>query len=81
MGYPRLKNEFVKDKPVIYFSALKFNGNDNLEALSKTIFVYTHPETAAAVSFSSFESVFSEITRIAKQDRVVFVVNCNTHAV
>ncbi len=75
VGKTAIINEFVKDKPVIYFPALKSNSVNNLEALSKAIYKYSNPESNSSISFSSFDSAFSEITRIAKDNRIVFVID------
>ena len=37
VGKTALINEFCKDKPTIFFSALNTTGKENLEALSKAI--------------------------------------------
>ena len=37
VGKTALINEFCKDKPTIFFSALNTTGKENLEALSKSI--------------------------------------------
>lgn len=75
IGKTALINEFVKDKPVIYFPALKSNSSKNLEALSKAIYLYSHPDATEAPVFSSFSSAFAEITRIVKEKRTVFVID------
>ena len=74
-GKTALINEFVKDKPNIYFPALKATAQENLEALSKAIYAYSHPNAVDAPVFGSYDAAFSEITRIAKEDRVVFVID------
>ena len=75
VGKTALINEFVKDKPVIYFPALKTNGKDNLEALSKAIFKYTNPDATEAPTYTSFDAAFKEITRLSKDFRLVFVID------
>lgn len=77
VGKTALINEFVKDKPVIYFPALNTNAQGNLEALSKAIHTYLHPEAVAAPVYPSFGAAFSEITRIlhTTPQRVVFVID------
>ena len=75
VGKTALINEFVKDKPVIYFSALKAGAKDNLEALSKSVFTYKDPEVSETPFFHSFDAVFSEITRLAKGERLIFVID------
>ncbi len=75
VGKTALINEFVKDKPVIYFPALRSNAQSNLEALSKAIHVYLNPDAIEAPKFSSFDSAFAEITRLVKEKRIVFVID------
>ena len=75
IGKTALINEFVKDKPVIYFPALKSNSQNNLAALSKAIYQYSRPEAVEAPVFQSFSAAFAEITRIVKENRTVFVID------
>lgn len=44
VGKTALINEFAKDKPTIFFPALKSSARENLEALSKAIYYFLHPE-------------------------------------
>ena len=52
VGKTALINEFCKDKPTVFFSALNATSQENLEALSKAIYEKEHPgaETAPRVS-------------------------------
>ena len=76
VGKTALIQEFVKDKPVIFFPALQANARDNLAALSKAIHTYLHPGTKEAPVYSSFDAAFSAITDIAsEQQHVVFVID------
>ena len=76
VGKTALIKEFVKNKPVIFFSALRAAANDNLEALSKVIHNFHHPNAESAPNYSSFDNAFSAITDIARlQERVVFVID------
>ena len=75
VGKTALINEFVKDKPVIYFPALNTSARDNLTALSKAIWSFLHPDAAEAPAYASFDAAFTEITRIAKKERIVFVID------
>jgi AAA+ ATPase superfamily predicted ATPase len=75
VGKTALINEFVADKPTVYFPALKATAQENLEALSKAIYAYTNPNALQAPVFGSFDAAFSEITRLAKQERIVFVID------
>ena len=75
VGKTALINEFVKDKKVIFFPALKANDADNLEALSKSITQYLHPEAVSSPVYRSFDDAFSTITSIVRTDRVIFVID------
>ena len=75
VGKTALINEFVKDKPVIYFSAINTNAKDNLEMLSKAIYQYSYPDAENNPVFGSFDAAFNEIGRIAQNDRIVFVID------
>ncbi|MBR4908580.1 MAG: ATP-binding protein [Acidaminococcaceae bacterium] len=75
VGKTALINEFVKDKPVIYFPALNTNAKDNLTALSKAICAYLYPDTGTAPVYGSFDDAFAEITRITQTKRAVFVID------
>lgn len=75
VGKTALINEFVKDKPAIYFPALNTSARDNLTALSKAIWSFLHPDAAEAPAYASFDAAFTEITRIAKKERIVFVID------
>lgn len=75
VGKTALINEFVKDKPVIYFPALRSSSQKNLTALSKAIYLYAHPEAVETPEYSSFDAAFAEITRIVKKQRTVFVID------
>ena len=75
VGKTALINEFAKDKPTIFFPALKSNARENLEALSKAIYCFLNPGAIEAPVYASFDAAFAEITRIARQQRVVFVID------
>ena len=75
VGKTALINEFVKDKPVIYFPALNTNAKDNLATLSKAIHAYLNLDAGTAPVYSSFDDAFAEITRIVQTKRVVFVID------
>lgn len=75
VGKTTLINEFVKDKPVIYFPALNTNAKDNLTALSKAICAYRNPDAGTAPVYNSFDDAFAEITRIVQTKRIVFVID------
>ena len=75
VGKTALINEFCKDKPTVFFSALNATAQENLEALSKAIYEKNHPTTDEAPVFRSFDAAFSEITRMSENERLVFVID------
>ena len=75
VGKTALINEFCKDKPTVFFSALNASLQENLEALSKAIFEKNNPGAEYAPVFNSFDAAFAEITRMAEKERLVFVID------
>ena len=75
VGKTALINEFCKGKPAVFFSALNASPQENLEALSKAIYEKDHPSAEAAPVYPSFDAAFSEITRMAESERLVFVID------
>ena len=75
MGKTALINEFCKGKPTIYFSALSASSQENLEALSKAIYTCKNPDSTTAPNYRSYEDALDEITAMAKQQRLVFVID------
>ena len=75
VGKTALINEFCKDKPVIYMSALNATAEENLRTLSRAICSYENPEMTTAPEFRSYDDALGEISRIAQNQRVVFVID------
>ena len=75
VGKTALITEFAKDKKTILFPALKANAKDNLDVFSKAIAVYKDPDILSAPVYQSFDDAFAEITRLAENERVVFVID------
>ena len=75
VGKTALINEFCKNKPTIFFSALNASSEENLVALSKAIFEKQYAGIEQAPVFSSYDAALSEITRMAEQERLVFVID------
>lgn len=75
VGKTALINEFCKDKPTVFFSALNASSQENLEALSKAIYEKEHPGMENSPVYQSFDAAFSEITRMSKDERLVFVID------
>ena len=75
VGKTALINEFCKDKPTVFFSALNASDKENLEALSKAIYEKDHPGMESAPVFQSFDAALDQITRMAEKERLVFVID------
>lgn len=75
VGKTALINEFCKDKPTIFFSALNTTGKENLEALSKSIMSFERPDMESTPQFTSYDAALDELTALSKEKRVVFVID------
>ena len=75
VGKTALINEFCKDKPAIFFSALNTTGKENLEALSRSIMSYERPDMESAPEFLSYDAALDELTVLSKEERIVFVID------
>ncbi len=75
VGKTALINEFCKDKPTIFFSALNTTGKENLETLSKAIMNFERPDTEFAPEFKSYDSALEELTALSSEQRLVFVID------
>ena len=61
IGKTTLINEFVKDKPSIYFTGVEANEKVNLENLSQSILEYDGSYTDNAPIFDSFENALKRV--------------------
>ena len=75
VGKTALINEFCKDKPTIFFSALNTTGKENLEALSKSIMSFERPDMESGPEFQSYDAALDELTALSKESRIVFVID------
>ena len=77
VGKTALINEFCKDKPTIFFSALKATISENLESLSKSIYEYRYPDTdgSDAPIYQSFDAAMQEVTTLAGSERLILVID------
>jgi len=75
VGKTALINEFCKDKSVIFFSALNATAQENLEMLSKAIYEKKYPGAVNVPVYRTFDDAFCEITRMANEERIVFVID------
>lgn len=75
VGKTALINEFCKDKPTIFFSALNTTGKENLEALSRSIMSFERPDSESVPEFSSYDAALNELTSLSKEKKIVFVID------
>ncbi|MCD7716352.1 MAG: ATP-binding protein [Lachnospiraceae bacterium] len=75
VGKTALINEFCKDKPTIFFSALNTTGQENLESLSRAIMSFERPDTFLPPVFRDYNAALDEITGLSKEARIVFVID------
>lgn len=75
VGKTALINEFCKNKPTIFFSALNATEKENLNALSKAIYELKNIAGGNAPIYNSFDDAFAEITNISESERIIFVID------
>lgn len=75
VGKTALINEFCKDKPTIFFSALNTTGQENLESLSKAIMNFERPDVLSAPVFKDYDAALEEITTLSEDKRIIFVID------
>ena len=68
-------NEFCKDKPTIFFSALNTTEIENLESLSKSIMNYERPDMDVTPEFKTYDAALDELTALSMHERIVFVID------
>ena len=73
VGKSTLIKEFIKGKPVIFYTATKVGAERNLELFSKQVLDVLDPVYSDA-AFSSIESVFDIITNKARDDKKIILV-------
>lgn len=75
VGKTALINEFCKDKPTIFFSALNATIQENIKALSKSIALFKNPDIGTAPEYPSFDAAMEEISRLSEKEQIVFVID------
>ncbi len=67
-------NEFAKDKEAILFTGVETNDRQNLENLSRSIMEYL-ADVSVAPSFGSFQEAFEYVFLLAKEKRLMLVID------
>ena len=75
VGKTALINEFCRQKPTIFFSALNASAQENLEELSRSIMVYENPTSDAAPIYGSYAQALDAITNLAQERQLIFVID------
>ena len=75
VGKTALINEFCRDKPAIFFSALQSTEAENLQALSMEIMAYERPDADSFPEYRTYDAALDTITRLASKERVIFVID------
>lgn len=75
VGKTSLIKEFCRGKDTVYFSALNASFSENLAALSAAIYNYKDPDSETFPVFKTFDDAFSEIEKISKRQRIIFVID------
>lgn len=75
VGKTALINEFCKDKPTIFFSALNTTGKENLAAFSKVIWNYERPGMENLPLFPDYDAAFAELTALTQKKRIAVVID------
>lgn len=74
VGKTAIINEFIKDKPAVFFTGVETNAKQNLENFSKCILEYA-TGIDSDTTFGSFQSALEYVFELAKQKRIVLVID------
>lgn len=74
IGKTALIKEFTKDKDCIFFTGVESNAKQNLENLSRCIMEY-QSGIISDFSFSSFQAALEYVFELAKQKRIILVID------
>jgi len=75
IGKTVLIQKFLEGKRAIYFQGIENSAQNNLERLSKKILDFQYGQVDEALGFSSFDDAFKRIDELAKNERLVFVID------
>lgn len=74
VGKTALINQFIGNKPAVYFIGVENSANQNLQNLSRSIMDFIG-KTDAAVSFSSFQAALEAVFRLSEKKRVILALD------
>lgn len=75
IGKTSLINQFIKNKPSIYYIAIEENAEDNLRRFSEAISLLKNSTEGGKELFANFEECLKQIVFLAKQRRIVLVID------
>lgn len=77
VGKTSLIAHFAAELPTVFFTAIEDSAQANLRNLSREYFSFEHPDSnlVAAPVFPDFQTAFESIFALAKQRRIVFVID------
>lgn len=73
IGKTTLINEFIKDKPAIYFAATESTVEDNLAIFNSCLNAYFGRDRG--LSHNSFQSALEELAQVAAKEQLVLVID------
>lgn len=75
VGKSKLIQHFIENKPTIFFTAIESNSQKNLELLSVSIWKLLVPDQDCLPPFRSYEEAFVQILKLAKMQKIIFVID------
>lgn len=75
VGKTTLINRFCEKKDNVFFAAQENNFYNNLQSLSETILQFETDKKTSGAVFNSFEAAFDRLTDLAKDRRLIFVID------
>ena len=75
VGKTALINEFCREKPTIFYSALNASAQENLEELSRSIRAYENPGSNTTPIYGNYSQALEAITSLAQNQRLIFVID------
>lgn len=73
VGKTRLIQEFIGDKPAVYFMGIEANARANLEGMSRAL--HQHLQQPGLSAYQDFESLFEALGQLSLKQRLVFVID------
>lgn len=75
VGKTTLINEFIKNKPAIYFTATESTAKDNLESFSQSIAFLQSKALDNIPLYQSFEQALQAVYQLSQEQQIVLVID------